>query len=126
MIGVPQGYDIGDGIKRVRPAYRSGYVIQAGSDAFVSAIGRLVGRNDAPAALMSGRVYTLNEPDTAPEVFFTNSVGRFSMQKLKPGNTYRVELYTAPAQSFEFTVPEDNEGLLDLQKVSLPIFVTEQ
>ena len=126
VIDVPAGYDIGDGIKRVHPSYRSGYYIEAGSDAFVSAVGRLVGFNDQPAGLFSGRIYSVNEPDMAPEVFFTNSVGRFAIQKLKPGHSYRVELFSNPARHFEFTVPEDNEGLLDLQKVSLPIFVTEQ
>lgn len=126
VIDVPPGYDIGDGVKRVHPSYRSGYYIEAGSDAFVSAVGRLVGFNDQPAALFSGRIYSVTEPDMEAEVFFTNSVGRFAIQKLKPGHRYRVQLFTNPARDFEFTVPEDNEGLLDLQKVSLPIFVTEQ
>jgi len=126
VLDVPQGYDIGDGIKRVRPTYRSGYVITAGSDAFVSAMGRLVGRGDVPAALMSGRVNAVDDPGTEPEVFFTNSVGRFAVQKLKPGKTYRVDLFSSPPQSFEFTVPTDNEGLFDLKTVSLPFFVPEQ
>lgn len=126
VIDVPPGYDIGDGIKRVHPAYRSGYVVTAGSDAYVSALGRLVGLNDIPASLMSGRILHLDETDVSPEVFFTNSVGRFAIQKLKPGRKYRVELFSNPPRSFEFTVPEDNEGLYDLQKVSLPIYITEQ
>lgn len=126
VLDVPQGYDIGDGIKRVRPTYRSGYVITAGSDAFVSAMGRLVGRGDVPASLMSGRVNAVDDPGTEAEVFFTNSVGRFAVQKLKPGKTYRVDLFSSPPQSFEFTVPEDNEGLFDLKTVSLPFFVPEQ
>ncbi|WP_297804980.1 hypothetical protein [uncultured Brevundimonas sp.] len=126
VIDIPAGYDIGEGIRRVRPAYRSGYVIVAGSDAFVSAMGRLVGREDKPASLMSGRVISLDEPGSEPEVFFTNSIGRFAVQKLKPGKRYRVVLYSTPAQSFEFKVPEDNQGLLDLQTVSLPFFVPEQ
>lgn len=126
VIDVPAGYDIGDGIKRVRPGYRSGYVIQAGSDAFVSAVGRLVGHADKPIALVSGRMTALDEPDFKPEVFFTNSVGRFAIQKLKPGQRYRVELFTSPISSFEFQVPEDSEGLLDLSKVSVPIIMPEQ
>lgn len=125
VVDVPLGYDIGDGIKRVRPAYRSGYVIEAGSAAFVSAMGRLHGHGGLPASLLSGRVYSVNEPNAPSEVFFTNSVGRFAIQKLTPGHTYRVELYTSPVQGFEFKVPEDNEGLLDLQTVTLPIFVSE-
>lgn len=125
-LDVPLGYDIGDGVLRVRPAYKSGYAIQVGSDTFVSALGRLVGNGGRPAALLSGRVRPVDEPNAAPELFFTNSVGRFAVQKLKPGKTYRVELFTSPASGFEFTVPVDNQGLLDMQTVTLPIDVPEK
>jgi len=126
VLDAPLGYDIGDGILRVRPAYKSGYAIQVGSDAFVSALGRIVGNGARPAALLSGRVKPVDEPDAEPELFFTNSVGRFAIQKLKPGKTYRVELFTSPSAGFEFTVPADNEGLLDMQTVTLPIDVPEE
>lgn len=126
VIDVPAGYDIGEGIKRVRPGYRSGYVIQAGSDAFVSAVGRLVGHSDQPVSLVSGRLTALDEADATSEVFFTNTVGRFAIQNLKPGQRYRVDLFTSPSSSFEFQVPEDSEGLLDLSKVSVPVFTPEQ
>ena len=126
VLDVPAGYDVGEGIKRVHPSYRSGYLITAGSDAFVSVMGRLVGRNGNPVSLMSGRLIDVNDPDTKPEVFFTNSVGRFAAQKLKPGHTYRVELFTSPSEAFEFTIPEDNEGLFDLEVVRLSITDPEQ
>lgn len=126
VLDAPLGYDIGDGVLRVRPAYKSGYAIQVGSDAFVSALGRLVGNGDRPASLLSGRVRPADEPNAEPELFFTNSVGRFAIQKLKPGKTYRVELFTSPASGFEFTVPADNQGLLDMQTVTLPIDVPEK
>ncbi len=126
VLDAPLGYDIGDGILRVRPTYKSGYAIQVGSDAFVSALGRIVGNGGRPAALLSGRVRPVDEPNAEPELFFTNSVGRFAVQKLKPGKTYRVDLFTSPAAGFEFTVPADNEGLLDMQTVTLPIDVPEE
>ncbi len=126
VLDAPLGYDIGDGILRARPTYKSGYAIQVGSDAFVSALGRVIGNGDRPAALLSGRVRPVDEPNAEPELFFTNSVGRFAIQKLKPGKTYRVELFTSPAAGFEFTVPEDNEGLLDMKTVTLPIDVPEE
>jgi len=59
-------------------------------------------------------------------LFFTNSVGRFAIQKLIPGKTYRVELFASPGAGFEFTVPLDNEGLLDLKTVAVPIDITDQ
>jgi len=126
VLGVPPGYDIGEGVRRVRPGYKSGYAIQVGSDAFVSALGRLVGNAGKPAALISGRVRLLDDPTAEPELFFTNSVGRFAIQKLIPGKTYRVELFTSPAAGFEFTVPADNEGLLDLKTVAVSVDITDQ
>ncbi|MFC7378355.1 hypothetical protein [Brevundimonas sp. GCM10030266] len=125
-LNAPTGYDVGDGVRRVRPTYRSGYAIEVGSAAFVSALGRLHGNGDRPLALISGRVRNLDDPTAEPELFFTNSVGRFAVQKLEPGKRYRVELFTNPAQGFEFTVPEDSDGLLDLSTVRVPIEVVQE
>jgi outer membrane usher protein len=122
VIDVPQGYDIGEGIKRLKPTYRSGYAIQVGTDAFVSALGVLMGENGKPIPLTSGRMTDKNGQGSS-EPFFTNSVGRFAAQKLTPGHTYRVELNTTPAVGFEFTVPADNEGLLDLGRITIPVAV---
>ena len=47
------------------------------------------------------------------------------MQNLEPGKKYRVELFSTPALGFEFTVPEDNEGLLDLKVLNVPLDVPE-
>lgn len=124
-INAPRGYDIGEGILRVHPAYKSGYAIEVGSDAYVSALGRLVGNGDKALALVSGRLVSLDNPEAEPQLFFTNSVGRFAVQSLEPGKRYRVELYTSPAQGFEFTVPEESDGLLDLQIVKVPVDVVE-
>lgn len=122
VVDAPQGYDIGEGIKRLKPTYRSGYSVRVGTDAFVSALGVLAAENGKPVPLTSGRIRDANgEGDAEP--FFTNSVGRFAAQKLTPGHKYRVELYTTPAVGFEFTVPADNEGLLDLGRISIPVAV---
>ncbi|WP_295166760.1 hypothetical protein [uncultured Brevundimonas sp.] len=125
VLDAPLGYNIGDGVSRVRPTYKSGYAIEVGSAKFVSALGRLVGNAGRPVALMSGRIRPADDPTAAPELFFTNSVGRFAMQNLEPGKRYRVELFSTPALGFEFTVPADNEGLLDLQVVNVPLDVPE-
>src|SRR5690606_22284746 len=122
VIDAPQGYDIGEGIKRLKPTYRSGYAIKVGTDAFVSALGVLTAENGKPVPLTSGRIADANGQG-ASQPFFTNSVGRFAAQKLTPGHKYRVELYTSPAVGFEFTVPADNEGLLDLGRIAIPVAV---
>lgn len=125
-IDAPLGYDIGEGIKRVRPTYKSGYAIEVGSASFVSAVGRLVGYGNKPLPLMSGHVRPADQPDAEPTLFFTNSVGRFSIQNLTPGKSYRVSLFSSPSVSFEFTIPAENQGLLDLEQLSVPLTVPDE
>ncbi len=122
----PPGYDVGDGVMRVRPSYRSGYAIQVGSAAFVSALGHLVGVDGKPIALASGRVRSLDDPKAAPEPFFTNSAGRFAIQGLEPGKRYRVELFDGPSRGFEFMPPKDSTGLVDLKVVTAPQFAQDR
>jgi outer membrane usher protein len=113
----PAGYDIGPGVVRVRPPYHSGYKLKIGTDAFVSALGTLQLPNGKPVALAGGRVTTVGATDQ-PAPFFTNSVGRFAIVNLMPGRRYRVEIYGNP-QTFEFEVPKDSNGLVDLHMVTL-------
>lgn len=119
----PTGYDIGAGVVRVRPPYRSGYALRVGTDAFISATGTLL-RGGEPVSLAGGRVTLLDLRDgenPQPLPFFTNSVGRFAISSLMPGRRYRVETYGNNGtidRGFEFTVPADNSGLVDLGSVA--------
>ncbi len=113
----PPGYDVGSGVFRVNPSYRSGYALQIGTDAFASATGTLMGPDGKPLSLVGGQVLALDGRDARPVPFFTNSVGRFAVQNLRPGMTYRVELYNA-AGGFDITVPKDTSGLVDLQTIT--------
>lgn len=115
---VPTGYDIGPGVVRVNPRYHSGYKLKVGTDAFVSAAGVLLLPNGAPVALAGGRVIAKDGKDKEPMPFFTNSVGRFAIQNLRPAVDYRVELGTGTT-AFEFKVPADTTGLVDLKTVML-------
>jgi outer membrane usher protein len=114
----PTGYDIGPGVVRVKPPYHSGYKLRIGTDAFVSAAGVLMLPDGKPVALAGGRVVASDGKDKEPLPFFTNSVGRFAIQSLRPGITYGVELGTGAA-AFEFTVPSDTTGLVDLKTITL-------
>lgn len=116
----PPGYDIGSGVVRVHPPYRSGYTVRIGTDAFVSAMGTLAFSAEQPVSLIGGRV-TLQDlrkdDEPKPIPFFTNSVGRFAISSLLPGRRYLVETYGRNGtvnRSFEFVIPEDTDGLVDL------------
>ncbi len=114
----PRGYDVGSGVVRVKPPYKSGYALQVGTDAFVSATGTLDQADGKPVSLAGGRVVALDGKDRASMSFFTNSAGRFAIQNLRPGVTYRVELFGS-SQTFEFSVPKTTDGLVDLKVVKL-------
>jgi outer membrane usher protein len=114
----PLGYDIGPGTYRVRPAYRSGYAIQVGADAYVSAVGTLFGLDNKPVSLVSGTVVSLDKPQEQPMPFFTNSIGRFAVPNLRPGGQYRVDL-TAGRGRFFIAVPQKSEGLLQLYQIKV-------
>ena len=124
VVDAPPGYDLGEGIVRVHPSYRSGYSLEIGTNAFVSAVGSIAGLNGVPLALVSGRVRPADDPTADGQPFFSNSVGRFAIQGLEPGKTYRVELFTTPRQVFEFQVPVDSDGLLNLQTISVQVPVS--
>lgn len=112
----PAGYDIGAGVARVRPPYRSGYHLVAGSDAYVTAVGTLLGPGDVPISAAGGQLIDLTKPDERAVSIFSNSVGRFAAINLRPGHRYRVALYSGA--TFEFTVPEKSDALLDLKQIS--------
>jgi outer membrane usher protein len=118
----PPGYDIGPGVYRVKPGYRSGYRVTIGTDAFVTAMGTFVAGSEEGAKFLGGRVVAISETGIEPVPFFTNSIGRFAVGGLRPGVRYRVESYQSGATVplFEFSVPTDNSGLLNLGDVKSP------
>lgn len=111
------GYDIGSGVVRIDPPYRSGYSLVVGTDRFVSAVGFLQ-INGAPAALVAGRITSEDDEGFESEPFFTNSAGRFGIIGLAPGRTYAVRLNDG-GQTFVIAVPEDNTGLYRLETIEL-------
>lgn len=119
----PLGYDTGDGIFRIYPSYKSGFAARIGTDAFVSAMGTLLIAPEMPVSLAGGRVTLLDVQEgenPQPLPFFTNSIGRFAIASLLPGRRYLVETYGSGgkiAHTFEFTVPSDTDGLVNLGTV---------
>ncbi len=119
VLNPPPGYDIGTGTLVMRPTYRSGFALQVGNDAFISATGTLVGNEGQPFALVSGHVVSLDDPKEPMQLFFTNSVGRFAIESLKPGRRYRVLLNRPESPTFTFETPKTGAALVDLKTVTI-------
>ena len=111
------GYDIGSGVVRVDPPFRSGYELVVGTDRFVSAVGFLQ-LDGVPAELVSGLITSEDDEGFEPEPFFTNSVGRFGIIGLAPGRSYTIRLNKS-GQTFNVQVPEDNTGLYRLETINI-------
>ena len=111
------GYDIGSGVARVDPPYRSGYKLTAGNDRFVSAVG-FIRIDGSEAQLAVGKISSQDDAGFEPQAFFTNSAGRFGIIGLAPGKTYQVR-FNESGLTFEIEVPEDSTGLYRMQTIEL-------
>jgi len=107
----PAGYDLGPGAAQVLPPYRSGYVIEVGSDYFLSATGQLLQRDGTPLALWVGEAEEIDGPDRPAIRLFTNQTGRFAIQGLRPGR-WRVSSSSPNGPVYILTVPADAEGFV--------------
>lgn len=103
------GYDIGAGVVRLTPPYRSGYQLLVGTERYVSTVGFLQ-IDGMPAGLVAGMITSEDDEGFEPEPFFTNSAGRFGIIGLAPGRSYTVRLHGSDL-SFTVEVPENNTGL---------------
>lgn len=103
----PVGYDLGVGSFRLFPGYRDGYGLTVGSGANVSAVGSLLTPDGSPLSLQSGLARLQGQDDVAPVSIFTNSVGRFGAQGLRPGRWVAV----IGPYTYVIDIPEDTVGL---------------
>jgi outer membrane usher protein len=113
----PAGYDIGQGSFRVFPPYRSGYLLQVGSDYMVTALGRLINRDGEPVSLVTGSATELAHPEREALTIFTNRDGRFGAVGLAPGR-WRIQMNDDLRSSYVIEVPADAEGILRVGDLS--------
>lgn len=114
--GSQAAYDVGTGLARVRPAYRSGYSVVVGNARYVSVIGTLVGEG-RPLGLVVGKLESINDEGFAPQQFFTNSAGRFGIMGLAPGRKYALRLNDG--RTAIITVPDGAEAVLRIPYVNV-------
>ncbi|MFM5947764.1 MAG: fimbrial biogenesis outer membrane usher protein, partial [Novosphingobium sp.] len=106
----PPGTDIGQGSFKLFPGYRSGYMLQVGSEYSITATGTMLDLDGQPVALVSGKATELSHPDRAPVTVFTNRQGRFGATGLAPGQ-WRIEMLDANKSVYVITIPQDAEGI---------------
>jgi outer membrane usher protein len=102
----PLGANLGEGSFRLLPPYRGGYRLTVGSDYMVSVVGRLLGANGEPIALIAGSAVEEAHPEREPVPLFTNSTGRFGATGLAPGR-WRITLTDTDKTSFDLVIPKN-------------------
>lgn len=112
----PPGVDIGQGSFKVFPAYRSGYVLEVGSDYNVTLMGTMLNTEGQPVTLVAGQATELAHPDRPPVTLFTNRQGRFGASGLAPGK-WRIEMLDQNKSVYIVTVPKDAVGVVKLGEI---------
>lgn len=107
----PPGVDLGAGSATLAPAYRSGSLVEVGSDASVTVIGRLLDAADEPVSLLTIRATSLSEPDRPMVTLFTNREGQFGGSGLAPGR-WRLQAPGDPPINYVIEIPKDAVGIL--------------
>ncbi|MDG2992360.1 fimbria/pilus outer membrane usher protein [Candidatus Synechococcus calcipolaris G9] len=116
---LPLGYDLGDTQYNVFPTYKSGLVIQVGTDASVFLRGELRDAQGEPLGLITADVDDLSDPDRPSVILFTNRVGRFALEGFRPGR-YQIRFRDRPGPPLTFDIPETQTGLYDLGTLTVP------
>jgi outer membrane usher protein len=114
----PVGYDLGTGSAKVSPSYRGGYLIIAGSDYSVTALGTLIGTNGAPISLLAGKATEIGVSNPKTLTIFTNRTGRFGVSGMRSGK-WRIEMPTEPPTVVEIEIPDKSLGVVRLGEVKL-------
>lgn len=110
----PLGTDLGSGTFRMLPMYRTGYKLQVGSDYMISMVGRLLGKDGQPIALVAGRAVELKRPDRDGVPLFTNAAGRFGVTGLAPG-PWRIILEDPDQTVFDIVINDGDSGTITAQ-----------
>lgn len=112
----PIGYDLGAASVRVKAPYRGGYLIVAGSDYSVTAVGTLLHSDGKPIELLAGKAIEqgVDKPHTAS--VFTNRTGRFGISGMRPGK-WKIDM--GQGGSTTIVVPDGEKGVARLGEVKL-------
>lgn len=117
VANAPVGTDIGQGSFKLFPPYRSGYVLEVGSDYNVTALGNMVNVDGQPVALVSGTATELAKPEKAAITVFTNRDGRFGATGLAPGR-WRIEMLDTNKSVYVIEIPADAQGIVRLGQIT--------
>lgn len=127
----PAGSSLGGQVFVLNPGYRSGTYVKIGSNRNVSIVGNLADRDGDPLGYASGEAFLVGgdddgkaakaKPSTyvspdAPIPLFSNASGRFFIEGVQAGKSYRIELdIDGKSVLRTIDVPKDADGMFRLE-----------
>jgi outer membrane usher protein len=115
---VPADYNVGTGQFDLYPGLATGYALHIGSSASISVVGQVIGQGDAPLSLLGGEIRALDDAAFKPVLVFTNTVGKFFADGLKPGR-YEMRLGPALDMRIPIEIPPGATGVMDAGTIKL-------
>lgn len=113
----PPGYEVGESVRVLRPTYRSGTVVRAGTFPTVYVEGTLLFEDGTPVAYKTGNFILIKSYAAQAEAgkkfsFFTDEAGVFQAYSLIPGE-YEVQVLGA-YPPLTVSIPPENTGFVSL------------
>jgi len=113
------GIDFGQDIFNLLTTYKSGTLIEIGTETVVFIRGTLLDAEGKPLSLKAGEVLSLSDTNWQPLTLFTNRLGRFGVAGFKPGR-YEIRFLDSPQATLQFEIPTGTIGVYDLGSLRIP------
>ena len=112
----PAGISLGGQVFAIKPGYRSGYHLEVGSEANAALLGTLIDQDGEPIVFGIGEAVRVGSNEDAPIPLFTNGSGRFFLEGVVAGASYRLTI-SREDETIETVVPipEGTVGILRLE-----------
>jgi outer membrane usher protein len=114
---VPIGYDLNDNYMTLLPSYRSGTLVQIGSEPGILLDGTLLTAAGEPLVLQVGELRQRGQP-AGESNFFTSKKGRFRISGIKPGD-YEIHLIAYPDNPIAIHIPPNSPNPYKIGAVRL-------
>jgi outer membrane usher protein len=112
-----EGLTLDKDLYTVLPSYKSGTAIKLTSASYVSIRGYLVGVDNKPLSLMSGKLISMKDRKKE-EYFFTNESGQFFAERLEAGD-YELRLFDHDQNKVIIHILKESEGFLNYGEIKV-------
>ncbi len=125
ILELPEMLDPGSTVTTLNPGYRQGAVFKIENESSVYLTGRLLFTDHVPAGMVFGTVVDKNNPESEPEMMFTDQNGTFFIYGLKTG-LFELKIQNTGWNNLLLKIEPGTSGLYDIGDLYLEIPSTQQ